>query len=77
MPFPSPGDLRPTPETEPMSAALAGRFFTSEPPGKAPLFIYIYIYVCINTLYVSHIIYIHKLSHLAIHLNHHKSTILQ
>ena len=36
--FPSPGDL-PNPETEPMSLtspALAGRFFTTEPPGKPP-----------------------------------------
>ena len=30
--FLSPGDL-PDPETEPTSSALAGRFFTSEPPG--------------------------------------------
>ena len=33
LPFPSPGDL-PNPETEPLSPALAGKFFTSEPPGK-------------------------------------------
>ena len=36
LPFPSPGDL-PDPETEPTcpaSAALAGRFFTTKPPGK-------------------------------------------
>ena len=36
LPFPSPGDL-PNPETEPASPAapaLAGRFFTTEPPGK-------------------------------------------
>ena len=31
--FPSPGGL-PDPEIEPMSPALAGRFFTAEPPGK-------------------------------------------
>ena len=31
--FPSPGDL-PIPEIKPVSLALAGRFFTSEPPGK-------------------------------------------
>ena len=30
-PFPSPGDL-PNPGTEPVSPALAGRFFTTEPP---------------------------------------------
>ena len=32
-PFPLPGDL-PHPGTEHESAALAGGFFTSEPPGK-------------------------------------------
>ena len=32
-PFPSPGDL-PSPGTEPTSPTLAGRFFTTEPPGK-------------------------------------------
>ena len=31
--FPSPGDL-PDPKIKPASPALAGRFFTSEPPGK-------------------------------------------
>ena len=33
LPFPSPGDL-PNPEIEPMSPALAGGFFITEPPGK-------------------------------------------
>ena len=33
LPFPSPGDL-PDPGTEPASSALAGRFFTTEPPGN-------------------------------------------
>ena len=33
LPFPPPGDL-PNPGIEPMSPALAGRFFTPEPPGK-------------------------------------------
>ena len=33
LPFPCPGDL-PNPGFEPMSPALAGRFFTTEPPGK-------------------------------------------
>ena len=33
LPFPSPGDL-PHPGIEPGSPALAGRFFTTEPPGK-------------------------------------------
>ena len=32
-PFPSPGDL-PDPGTEPVSPALAGGFFTTEPPEK-------------------------------------------
>ena len=34
LPFPSPGDL-PNPGIEPASSALAGRFFTTEPPGKS------------------------------------------
>ena len=33
LPFPSPGDL-PNPGIEPMSPAMAGRFFTAEPVGK-------------------------------------------
>ena len=33
LPFPSPGDL-PDPRIKPMTPALAGRFFTTEPPGK-------------------------------------------
>ena len=33
LPFPSPGDLA-DPGTEPLSPALAGGFFTAEPPGK-------------------------------------------
>ena len=33
LPFPSPGDLR-DPGIESVSPALAGGFFTSEPPGK-------------------------------------------
>ena len=35
LPFPSPGDP-PNPGIEPASPALAGRFFTTEPPGKPP-----------------------------------------
>ena len=34
-PFPSPGDL-PNPRTILRSPVLAGRFFTTEPPGKPP-----------------------------------------
>jgi len=33
LPFPPPGDL-PDPRMEPVSSALAGGFFTTEPPGK-------------------------------------------
>ena len=33
LPFPSPGDL-PDPGIKPMSPALAGGVFTTEPPGK-------------------------------------------
>ena len=43
LPFPSPGDL-PNPGIElghPVSPALAGRFFTTEPSGKPPNFILI------------------------------------
>ena len=36
LPFPSPRDL-PNPGIEPMSPALAGRFFTAEPQGKPSL----------------------------------------
>ena len=34
--IPSPGEL-PDPGTEPKSSVLAGRFFTTEPPGKPVL----------------------------------------
>ena len=33
LPFPPPGDL-PDPGVEPVSSALAGVFFTTQPPGK-------------------------------------------
>ena len=48
LPFPTPGDL-PDPGIEPAFAApsaLAGRFFTTVPPGN---YIYIYIYIYIYT----------------------------
>ena len=35
LPFPSLGDL-PDPGMEPVSPALADKFFTNEPPGKPP-----------------------------------------
>ena len=38
LPFPSPGDL-PNPGMEAASPALAGEFFTTEPPGKPLLFL--------------------------------------
>ena len=41
--FPSPGDL-PDPGTEPTSPALAGGFFTTEPPEKP------YFKVCVESL---------------------------
>ena len=37
LPFPSPEDL-PNQGIEPMSPILAGRFFTTEPPGKPKLY---------------------------------------
>ena len=37
LPFPSPGDLS-DPGIEPVSPALAGGFFTTEPPGKPLLY---------------------------------------
>ena len=35
LPFPTPGDL-PNPRIKPMSPALAGKFFTTEPPLPPP-----------------------------------------
>ena len=45
LPFPSPGDL-PNPGIEPASPALAGGFFTTEPPGKSTV---LYIQEMVNT----------------------------
>ena len=45
-PFPPPGDL-PDSGIEPTPPALAGKFFTAEPPGKSPLIIYVHTYVYI------------------------------
>ena len=56
LPFPSPGDL-PDPGIEPVSPdspALAGKLFTTEPPGK-PMIVYLDLY-----LYI--FIYTHKLN---------------
>ena len=41
---PSPGDL-PHPGIEPVSPALAGRFFSAEPPGKKPLVVHSLLFV--------------------------------
>ena len=38
LPFPSPGGL-PNPGSKPTSPALAGGFFTTEPPGKLALIV--------------------------------------
>ena len=38
----------PRPGIEPVSPALQGRFLTTGPPGKARLFLFIYIYVCMS-----------------------------
>ena len=42
LPFPTPGDL-PNPGTEPLSPALAGGFFTTEPSGKPCVYVYTHI----------------------------------
>ena len=42
LPFPTPRDL-PNPGIEPMSSVLAGGFFTTEPPGKLPPLLCIYL----------------------------------
>ena len=44
--FPSPGDL-PDPGMEPESSALAGGFFTTEPPEKPYIIYYIIIYISV------------------------------
>ena len=54
LPFPPTGDL-PNPEIEPMSHALTGKFFTTEPPGKPNIYIYLNV---INIHYIAYIIII-------------------
>ena len=44
LPFPPPGDL-PDPGIEPVSPALAGGFFTAEPPGK-PVWSAVHVLKC-------------------------------
>ena len=48
LPFPSPGDL-PNLRIKLISPALAGRCFTTEPPGKPHIYTYIYIYIYTHT----------------------------
>ena len=48
LPFPPPGDL-PDPGIEPRSPAVAGRFFTTEPPGK-PMFLYAFCEYYVSSL---------------------------
>ena len=54
LPFPSPGDL-PNLGIEPASPALAGGFFTTEPPGKPfqsnqPFLLIVILYISTNML---------------------------
>ena len=49
LPFPSLGDL-PDPGIEPTSPALAGRFFTTEPPGKSSLCVHVYMCSTLSVL---------------------------
>ena len=52
LPFPSPGDL-PDSRIEPTSPALAGEFFTTEPPGKPQILIFSYM-IAKNQLLTGH-----------------------
>ena len=61
LPFPSPGDL-PDPRIKPMSPAfpaLAGRFFSTTPPGK-PIFFYVLVLITclVNILYNKYLYYV-------------------
>ena len=53
LPHPPPGDL-PKPGIEPKSFALAGRFFTTEPPGK-PVSIFLTTFFLINLTGDNHV----------------------
>ena len=50
LPFPPPGDF-PNPGIKPPSSALAGIFFTTEPPGKPTEFGYGHVKIEINLRY--------------------------
>ena len=52
LPFHSPGDL-PDPGIEPKSPALAGRFFTTESPGKPHLYTLVVPMLLDNDIYKS------------------------
>ena len=54
LPFPSPGDL-PDPGIKPMSPALAGGFFTTEPPGKPEEYSIVHTHI-----HTYHIFFIHS-----------------
>ena len=49
MPFPTPGDI-PNPAIEPVSPALAGRFFTTELPEKPFMYIQAKIYILLYSI---------------------------
>jgi len=47
LPFPTPGDL-PNPGIEPASPEVAGKFFTTEPPGSTMVLLYRKIRISMN-----------------------------
>ena len=49
LPFPTPGDI-PNPAIEPVSPALAGRFFTTELPEKPFMYIQAKIYILLYSI---------------------------
>ena len=57
LPFPSPGDL-PDQGIEPVSPALVGGFFITEPPGELMYYIYRYTYIYIYIiLYITNMVF--------------------
>ena len=61
MPFLPPGDL-PNPETEALSPALTGEFFTIEPPGKPSFSVYVSVDWALKVkLFGSHLISVHSI----------------
>ena len=56
LPLPPPGDL-PDPgikTASPVASALAGEFFTTEPPEEPNIYIYIYLHICILFHFLLH-----------------------